>query len=312
MPPRASSPRPDTGLGLSLATPRVWMPLLPRPRPLARRRSHSRRTSPTRTRSKRPPTLRRPSWARSTSGLTTRWQRCLRPSGRSRARSSDVRRRSRTSALCGAPRPRSRGCGHATAARSCRWARPSRSAGYRCSRAYCGAKHAIKGFTESVRCELKHEASSVHVTMVQLPALNTPQFDAGRSKMPRRPQPVPPIYEPEVAARAILWAAEHRRRQLYVGGSTVKAIWGNRIAPWFADWYLGRTGFEAQQSEEAALDRPDNLFDPVPGDLGARGRFEDTRERSVQAAVSRHRRALGFVAATVAGAGAAAAAASRR
>ena len=96
---------------------------------------------------------------------------------------------------------------------------------------YCGAKHAIKGFVESLRTELRHKGSNVHVGMVQLPGLNTPQFDHGRSKMPRHPMPVPPIYEPEVAAQAIVWASEHRRREIFVGGPTVKTIWGNRLVP---------------------------------------------------------------------------------
>jgi NAD(P)-dependent dehydrogenase (short-subunit alcohol dehydrogenase family) len=149
--------------------------------------------------------------------------------------------------------------------------------------AYCGAKHAIKGFTDSLRCELMHERSLVRLTMVQLPALNTPQFDLARSRMDRRAQPVPPIYQPEVAAEAIVFAARHPRRELYVGGSTVIAIAGQRIAPWLGDRYLARTGFDSQQTEEREDERPDNLFEPVPGDHGARGRFTArSKERSVQ------------------------------
>ena len=140
---------------------------------------------------------------------------------------------------------------------------------------YCGAKHAIEGFTESLRCELLHERSNVQLTMVHLPALNTPQFDWGRSKMPRKPQPVPPIYQPELAADAIVWAARHRRREVHVGGSTVMTILGNKLAPGLGDWYLARTGYGAQQTDEhAAEDRPGNLFEPVPGDRGAHGRFD--------------------------------------
>jgi NAD(P)-dependent dehydrogenase (short-subunit alcohol dehydrogenase family) len=159
---------------------------------------------------------------------------------------------------------------------------------------YCGAKHAIQGFTESLRCELLHEGSSVQVTMVQLPALNTPQFDWGRSRMPRKTQPVPPIYQPEIAADAIVWAARLRRREVYVGGSTVLTILGDKIAPGVGDRYLARTGYEAQQTDERAADeRQDNLFDPVPGDPGAHGRFDaSARRRSVQLWATKHRRAL--------------------
>ncbi len=154
--------------------------------------------------------------------------------------------------------------------------------------AYCGAKHAIRGFTDSLRCELMHERSHVRLTMVQLPALNTPQFGWARSRMPRRAQPVPPIYQPEVAAEAIVFAARHPRRELYVGGSTVLAIAGQRIAPWLGDRYLARTGFDSQQTEEPEAERPDNLFEAVPGDHGARGRFTGrSRERSLQFAVTK-------------------------
>ena len=156
---------------------------------------------------------------------------------------------------------------------------------------YCGAKHAIAGFTDSVRTELLHDRSRVRITSVHLPALNTPQFDVGRSKMPRRPQPVPPIYQPEVAARAVVWAAEHPRRELWVGGSTVATILGNRLAPWLADIYLARSGVDAQQTHEpAAAGRDDNLFVPVPGARSADGRFDkDARGRSVQLALAQNR-----------------------
>jgi short-subunit dehydrogenase len=140
--------------------------------------------------------------------------------------------------------------------------------------AYCGAKHAIQGFTESLRCELLHDRSRVHVTMVQLPAMNTPQFDWVKSRMPREPQPVPPIYAPEIAADAIVWAAAHRRRELSVGAPTAVAIWGNKIASSLFDRYLAKTGYDAQQTDRPADPaRPHNLWRPVPGDHGAHGRF---------------------------------------
>jgi NAD(P)-dependent dehydrogenase (short-subunit alcohol dehydrogenase family) len=141
--------------------------------------------------------------------------------------------------------------------------------------AYCGAKHAIQGFTESLRCELLHDRSHVRVAMVQLPAMNTPQFDWVKSRLPRRPQPVPPIYEPEIAADAIVWAATSmRRRELSVGIPTVLAIWGDKIASEAADEYLARTGYDSQQTDEPAdANRPNNLWQPVPGDHGPHGRF---------------------------------------
>src|SRR4051812_31268351 len=140
--------------------------------------------------------------------------------------------------------------------------------------AYCGAKHAIQGFTEALRCELLHDGSAVHVTMVQLPAMNTPQFEWVRSRLPRQPQPVPPIYQPEIAADAIVWAASHRRRELSVGAPTAIAIWGNKVASGLADRYLAATGFDAQQTDEPVdPDRRDNLWRPLDGDHGARGRF---------------------------------------
>lgn len=162
---------------------------------------------------------------------------------------------------------------------------------------YCGAKHAIQGFTESLRCELLHNGSNVRVTMVQLPGLNTPQFDWGRSRVPRKPQPVPPIYQPEVAADAIVWSAQERRRELYVGGSTVITILGDKLAPGLGDRYLARTGYESQQAAEpAGEDRRDNLFEPVPGDRGAHGRFDaDSHTRSAQLWATRHRRLLAVI-----------------
>lgn len=164
---------------------------------------------------------------------------------------------------------------------------------------YCGAKHAVKGFTESVRCELIHDRSRVHLTMVHLPALNTPQFRFARARMPREPQPVPPIYEPEVAADAIVWAAGARRREVFVAGPTVVAVVGNKIAPGLGDVYLARTAYASQQTQEPlAPGRPDNLFEPVPGDHGARGPFSDqARDRSLQLGVTKHRAWLGLAAA---------------
>ena len=149
--------------------------------------------------------------------------------------------------------------------------------------AYCGAKHAIVGFTDSIRSELIHDGSNVHITVVHMPALNTPQFSWCKSAMPRRPQPVPPIFQPEVAAEAIAWISSHKRRQLYVGAPTLKTVLGNRIAPWLGDRYLARAGYEAQQTDEPVdPGRPDNLFEPVPGDHGIRGRFgEGARTRSL-------------------------------
>ena len=163
---------------------------------------------------------------------------------------------------------------------------------------YCGAKHALQGFLESLRAELLHEGANVHVTMVQLPALNTPQFTWARTRMPREPQPVPPIYQPEVAAKAIVWAARNPRRELMVAWPTVKAIMGNAVAPGLADRYLARSGYDAQQRDEPHdPSRPDNLFEPVDADedRGVHGPFdEEARRGSLQAAASRHRRSLGI------------------
>src|SRR5215204_6306142 len=142
--------------------------------------------------------------------------------------------------------------------------------------AYCASKHAIQGFTESLRSELIHDRSDVGLTMVQMPALNTPQFGWVRSRLPRKAQPVPPIFQPEVAAEAVYWAAHHGRDELWVGFSSVKAIVGNRIIPRVLDRYLARTGYETQQTDELAdPDREDNLYQPVPGDAGAHGDFDD-------------------------------------
>jgi NAD(P)-dependent dehydrogenase (short-subunit alcohol dehydrogenase family) len=166
--------------------------------------------------------------------------------------------------------------------------------------AYCGGKHAIEGFTESVRAELFHQKSKVRLTMVQMPALNTPQFQWVLSRLPGSPQPVPPIYQPEVAARAIVWAATHRRRQLQVGAPTVATVLANKVVPGLLDRYLGRTGYKSQQtSQPADPGRPNNLWAPVPGDHGARGPFDDrAHARSPQLWASAHR---GLVAAAIAG-----------
>ena len=139
---------------------------------------------------------------------------------------------------------------------------------------YCAARHAIRGFSDALRVELMHERSGVKVTTVHLPGLNTPQFDWVRTTLRRQPRPVPPVYQPEVAADAILWAAEHPRREYFVGGSTVATIIGNKLAPRIADRYLARTNVEAQQAPEPLPPgRRDYLYEPVPVDPGAHGRF---------------------------------------
>ncbi len=141
--------------------------------------------------------------------------------------------------------------------------------------AYCGAKHAIAGFTDSVRCELIHDRSKVHITMVQLPAVNTPQFGWVKSRLPNKPQPVPPIYQPEVPARAIYFAAHNKRRTVEVGLPTVIAVQANKVAPGLIDQYLGRTNYKAQQTNEPeSPNREDNLWQPVSGDHGAHGTFD--------------------------------------
>jgi NAD(P)-dependent dehydrogenase (short-subunit alcohol dehydrogenase family) len=142
--------------------------------------------------------------------------------------------------------------------------------------AYCAAKHAIQGFCDSLHSELIHDGSKVRLMMVQMPAMNTPQFGWVKSRLPRKGQPVPPIYQPEVAAEAIHWAAthDHGRREIYVGWPTVEAIVGNKIAPGWLDRYLARTCYDAQMTDEPEdRNRPDNLWYPVPGDHGAHGSF---------------------------------------
>ncbi|GFM30711.1 SDR family oxidoreductase [Novosphingobium sp. PY1] len=173
--------------------------------------------------------------------------------------------------------------------------------------AYCGAKHAIQGFHDSLRAELIHARSKVHVTMVQLPGVNTPQFDWIRTTMPKKPQPASPPYQPEVAAKAIHWAAHHRRKSLKLGWPTLQAIWGDRIASPVLDRYLARTGFAGQQGPEPITGkRRDNLYSPVEGDFGAHGRFDDTaKKHSTQFWLSRHRTGLAVGAlASLAGLGA--------
>jgi NAD(P)-dependent dehydrogenase (short-subunit alcohol dehydrogenase family) len=157
--------------------------------------------------------------------------------------------------------------------------------------AYCAAKHAVQGFNDSLRCEILHDKSNIHLTMVQLPALNTPQFTWVKSRLPGKPQPVPPIFQPEVAADAILWAAHQRRPEVFVGWPTVKAIIGDKVAPRIADRYLARNGYEAQQTGEPAdPNRPDNLWQPRSGDHGARGPFDSrARDYSAQLWLSKNR-----------------------
>jgi NADP-dependent 3-hydroxy acid dehydrogenase YdfG len=157
--------------------------------------------------------------------------------------------------------------------------------------AYCAAKHAVQGFTESLRTELIHDGSHVHLTTVQLPAVNTPQFSWIRTRMPRHPQPVPPIYQPEVIARAVYWVAHHRRREFSVGFPTVKAIIGEKFIPGWLDYYLAAIGYEAQQTQEPVEPgRRDNLYKPLPCDYGARGEFtQRAREYSVQVWLNRYR-----------------------
>lgn len=159
--------------------------------------------------------------------------------------------------------------------------------------AYCASKHAIVGFTDSLRCELIHEKSEVKAIVVHMPAMNTPQFTWVKSRLPNLPQPVPPIYAPEVGARVILHAAltSCPRREYWVGGSTVKAIMGQKLIPGLLDFYLGKTGYKSQQREEAdSPDRPNNVWRPVSTTLGAHGPFDkNSRPFSLEAQVSKHR-----------------------
>lgn len=176
--------------------------------------------------------------------------------------------------------------------------------------AYCGAKFAIRGFTDSLRTELLADRSHVRITMVQLPGVNTTQFNWCRSKLPKHPKPVPPIYQPEIPAEAVYWAAQHPRRELWVGASTVLAIIANKLAPRLADWYLAKTAIDGQQVHDlpVSADRPDNLFQPVPDQAATHGIFDaQAKTHSPQLWAATHPLAvagtlgtLGAVAATVA------------
>ncbi|MGW2133383.1 SDR family oxidoreductase [Streptomyces coelicoflavus] len=184
---------------------------------------------------------------------------------------------------------------------------------------YCGAKHAIQGFTESLRCELLHDRSGVRVTMVQMPGLNTPQFSWVLTRLPRHPRPVAPVYQPEVAARAVLYAAGHPERRMYwVGGSTVATLLGQKLAPGLLDRYLARTGYDGQQTGRPVdPSRPANLWKPAddtaPDDYGAHGVFDDeAHERSLQFWISRHRGPLALAAAVTGAAAGALAGGLRR
>ncbi len=167
--------------------------------------------------------------------------------------------------------------------------------------AYCASKHAIQGFCDSLRCELIHDKSNVRVTMIQMPAMNTPQFGWVKSRLPRKAQPVPPIFQPEVAAEAIVYASHHARREIYVGMPTVEAIVGDKMIPGLLDHYLGAGGFKSQQYDGAEdPDRPNNLWEPVAGDHGAHGNFDSRSHRfSLQLWLDLHRNwiAVGIVAA---------------
>lgn len=159
--------------------------------------------------------------------------------------------------------------------------------------AYCGTKHAIIGFTDSLRCELYHDKSDVKVSVVQMPAMNTAQFTWVKSRLPKKPQPVPPIFEPEVGARVVVHAALTRcpRREYWVGTSTVKAILGQKVAPGLLDRYLGKTGYESQQGEAPdSPDRPNNLWGPVPDKFGGRGPFDkEAHDSSLQVKLNLNR-----------------------
>jgi NAD(P)-dependent dehydrogenase (short-subunit alcohol dehydrogenase family) len=176
--------------------------------------------------------------------------------------------------------------------------------------AYCGAKHATQGFHDSLRSELLHDDSKVRVTMVQMPGVNTPQFDWVLSRLSHKAQPVPPIYQPEVAARAIVYAADHpRRKEYWVGGPTVKTLLGEKFVSGLLDRYLAKTAYDGQQTDEPrSPEEPANLWKPADGpegrDFGAHGRFDDTsRSRSLQTWASQHERLLGALGALGAGLG---------
>ncbi len=164
--------------------------------------------------------------------------------------------------------------------------------------AYCGSKHAIQGLIDSVRAELIHDAPGVRICMVQLPGLNTPQFEWIRSKLPGKPRPIGTVFQPEVAARAIHFAAHSDRKEMLVGGPTLESVWGNKVASAWLDAYLSKVGFKGQQGPEpVSPDRQDNLFEPVPGDFQARGRFDDeAREDSPELWASIHKKQIGIAA----------------
>ena len=165
--------------------------------------------------------------------------------------------------------------------------------------AYCGSKHGIQGFFDSLRTELMHDKSNVHICMVQLPAMNTTQFGWVLSKLPNKPKPMGKVYQPEVAARAIVFAAANQRREVWVGYPTYEAIIGNRIAPWYADWVLSRTGIEGQQTDEkASPDRKNNVWQPVPEDRGAHGNFGNiAKNKSITLWAAENRNTLRAIAA---------------
>ena len=159
--------------------------------------------------------------------------------------------------------------------------------------AYCAAKAAVRGFTDSLRCELAHERSNIQLSMLQLPAVNTPQFDVVRNKLGEHAQPVPPIYQPEVVARAVAYVVEHPARELWLGGSTIKAIIGQRLIPGVLDRYLGRKGYACQVTAALPPTRVDSVDSPLPGDRGAHGDFDErSRSSSVLLWLRMHRAAI--------------------
>ena len=200
--------------------------------------------------------------------------------------------------------PRFGACCLGIAARSCRWEAP-RVSQHPVAERVCGSKHAILGFTESLRTELLHDDSGVQVTMVQMPAMNTPQFSWVRTWLPDHPRPVAPIYQPEVAAQGVLFAADHANRHNYhVGISTSLTVLGNKVVPGLLDRYLAATGYKSQQIAHMPVQagRPDNLYDPVPGDHGAHGIFDDNAHaHSPQLWATTHKGWLAAGAATVLG-----------
>ncbi len=170
--------------------------------------------------------------------------------------------------------------------------------------AYCAAKAAVRGFTDSLRCELAHDKSNIRVSMLQLPAVNTPQFDVVRNKLGKHAQPVPPIYQPEVIARAVEYALEHPPRELWIGGSTIKALIAQRLIPGLLDRYLGRKGYTAQVTDELPPTHADNVDAPLDGDRGVHGVFGDrARESSVLLWLRMHRAAFASVMIGAAGVG---------